>query len=167
MQQKEYFQHQHVQHPFGSACGIIEIMVNTENGNVFSLFFFARIRVKPGSEFPLELTVARVRGDARGGTTGFIRDITERRLLEEQLRQSQKLEAIGRLASGVASGPLGSSGCRAYAWVRLQRPLLRCGSRPPTDSWPALTACLTSRVGSWGCAVTHLWGVTRCSRMRG
>ena len=55
-----------------------------------------------GTEFPLELTVARVRGDARGGTTGFIRDITERRLLEEQLRQSQKLEAIGRLASGVA-----------------------------------------------------------------
>jgi PAS domain S-box-containing protein len=55
-----------------------------------------------GSEFPLELTVARVRGDARGGTTGFIRDITERRLLEQQLRQSQKLEAIGRLASGVA-----------------------------------------------------------------
>jgi PAS domain S-box-containing protein len=55
-----------------------------------------------GTEFPLELTVARVRGDARGGITGFIRDITERRLLEEQLRQSQKLEAIGRLASGVA-----------------------------------------------------------------
>jgi PAS domain S-box-containing protein len=54
------------------------------------------------TEFPLELTVARVRGDARGGITGFIRDITERRLLEEQLRQSQKLEAIGRLASGVA-----------------------------------------------------------------
>ena len=55
-----------------------------------------------GTEFPLEVTVARVRGDARRGTTGFIRDITERRLLEEQLRQSQKLEAIGRLASGVA-----------------------------------------------------------------
>ena len=55
-----------------------------------------------GTEFPLELTVARVRGDTRGGITSFIRDITERRLLEEQLRQSQKLEAIGRLASGVA-----------------------------------------------------------------
>jgi PAS domain S-box-containing protein len=59
---------------------------------------------KDGTELNLEWQIAPIR-DARGKITHFVgtqRDITERKKLETQLRQSQKMQAIGQLAGGVA-----------------------------------------------------------------
>jgi PAS domain S-box-containing protein len=55
-----------------------------------------------GAAFPAEASISQVGGDAGHFTTVVLRDVTERRALEVQLVQSQKMEAVGRLAGGVA-----------------------------------------------------------------
>jgi len=63
-----------------------------------------RMRHKDGSWVSLESTASPVM-NAKGEVENLVivnRDISERRRLEEQLRQSQKMDAIGRLSGGVA-----------------------------------------------------------------
>jgi PAS domain S-box-containing protein len=61
------------------------------------------IIAKDGSRIPIEVNTRIIyENGIPVGVQGIARDIRERRLLEDQLRQSQKLEGIGLLAGGIA-----------------------------------------------------------------
>ena len=57
---------------------------------------------RDGTEVAVELAVAPIRLGKSWIFSAFIRDISERNQLEQQLRQAQKMEAVGRLAGGIA-----------------------------------------------------------------
>jgi two-component system cell cycle sensor histidine kinase/response regulator CckA len=68
-----------------------------------SPFFEVELIQKDGARVLLEVHVTSVlKGGYPVASLGVARDITERRDLEDQLRQAQKMEGIGRLAAGVA-----------------------------------------------------------------
>lgn len=58
---------------------------------------------KDGSVFPMDLAIGEIPDDAGGRRfVGTVRDVTARKLAEERLVQAQSMEALGKVASGVA-----------------------------------------------------------------
>ena len=55
-----------------------------------------------GKEFPIEASVSQIKEGERRLFTVILRDVTERKELENQLRQTERLAELGTLAAGMA-----------------------------------------------------------------
>jgi PAS domain S-box-containing protein len=80
-----------------------EIHQKVKRGETIKQFETVRVR-KDGKQIPVTLTIAPVK-DAAGkmvAISGIAQDISERKQLEQQFRQAQKMEAVGRLSGGIA-----------------------------------------------------------------
>jgi signal transduction histidine kinase len=57
---------------------------------------------KDGSTFPIDLSVSEVRFGNQRIFTGIVRDVSERKRLQQELLRASRMELVGQLVSGIA-----------------------------------------------------------------
>jgi PAS domain S-box-containing protein len=82
--------------------GYVRRYLDTGEARIIGYGRVVKGQTKDGAVFPLELAVGEARANGQRIFTGFIRDLTARQKMEAELRQSQKMEAVGQLTGGVA-----------------------------------------------------------------
>lgn len=71
------------------------------NGTMGNLGTVTGLRAD-GTEFPIEASISQVQVGGERFFSAILRDVSERKRLEAQLLQAQKMEGVGRLAGGIA-----------------------------------------------------------------
>ena len=82
--------------------GYLERYERTGEKRIIGIGRVVSAQRKDGSVFPMELAVGEVTLGGERIFTGFIRDLTATRKIEQELRQAQKMEAVGQLTGGIA-----------------------------------------------------------------
>ncbi|RLE46076.1 MAG: hypothetical protein DRJ31_10435 [Candidatus Methanomethylicota archaeon] len=80
----------------------VERHMRRMRGEVLPGLYEVTIVRKDGTEVPVEVTYAYTTYKGKYANVGYIRDITNRKKMEEQLIVTDRLASIGELASGVA-----------------------------------------------------------------
>ncbi len=83
------------------ASQLFQTMMEGERGALVPVEL--RFATRDGAFVPMELTATPKRqGEKIAGLLGIARDVRERHRIEEELRQVQKLDSLGRLTAGIA-----------------------------------------------------------------
>ncbi|WP_226574584.1 PAS domain-containing hybrid sensor histidine kinase/response regulator [Acuticoccus sediminis] len=82
--------------------GYLERYLRTGERRIIGVGRVVKGQTKDGRTMPVELSVGEARVANHRIFIGFIRDLSARMRIEEELRQAHKMEAIGQLTGGIA-----------------------------------------------------------------